>query len=414
MNFDKVVSRKTIGILLLAIAILGSVTVYDSLIMGGFQTSTLNVTQQAYGNPIIVQSNGQTYDASQIYAMANMSVVTVSGDAYQIIQTFYGPENVSGSVLGTGWVISYANSYYIITNFHVVDGMVNDTVTFADGNAYAAQVVGTDPYSDVAVVSAKSAPQSEFHPLQIGSSSSLRVGEPVMAIGSPYGLAGTITVGVVSQLGRSLQEDTLGGYAIAGTVQFSAPINPGNSGGPLLNSNGLVVGITTATATDNSGSSAQALGFAIPSDTIARELPSLIQTGTYTKHPYVGISVTDMNYQIAKAMGTGVTYGVLVQSTVTGGPADRAGLRAGTQTVIIDGQDTTVGGDVIVSLDGTKIVNYDAFSAYIETHTIPGQTIQVGIIRQGKQMVISMQLDARPPIQLLAFDNTQSTVSNNI
>jgi S1-C subfamily serine protease len=235
-----------------------------------------------------------------------------------------------------------------------------------------------------------------------------------MAIGSPYGLAGTITVGVVSQLGRSLQEDTLGGYAIAGTVQFSAPINPGNSGGPLLNSNGLVVGITTATATDNSGSSAQALGFAIPSDTIARELPSLIQTGTYTKHPYVGISVTDMNYQIAKAMGTGVTYGVLVQSTVTGGPADRAGLRAGTQTVIIDGQDTTVGGDVIVSLDGTKIVNYDAFSAYIETHTIPGQTIQVGIIRQGKQMVISLQLDARPPVQLLAFDNTQSTVSNNI
>jgi S1-C subfamily serine protease len=407
MNLEKVLSRKTIGISLLVIVILGSVTVYESLIMGGFQA--LSVTQQAYADPTSVQSNNQTFDAAQIYAMTNTSVVTVSGDAYEIAQTFYGPQNVSGSVLGTGWVISYANSYYIVTNFHVVNAMVNDTVTFSDGNAYVAQVVGTDPYSDVAVVSANSASESEFHPLQIGSSSSLRVGEPVMAIGSPYGLAGTITVGVVSQLGRSLQEDTLGGYAIADTVQFSAPINPGNSGGPLLNSNGLVVGITTA-----STSSGQGLGFAIPSDTITRELPYLIKNGVYNKHPYVGVSVTDMNYQIAEAMGTSVTYGVLVQSTVPGGPADRAGLRAGTQTVMVNGKRTTIGGDVIVSLDGTKIVNYDAFSAYLETHTVPGQTVQVGIIRGGKQMVISMQLYARRPIQLLAFDNTQSTTSNSI
>jgi S1-C subfamily serine protease len=413
MNFNKVVSRKTVGILMLVIAILGSVTIYETLLMGGMQTQTLNVTQQAYGNPVAVQYGNQTYDAVQIYALTNASVVTVSGDAYQVTQTFYGPENVSGSVLGTGWVVTYSNSYYIITNFHVVDGMVNDTVTFQDGNAYAAQVVGTDPYSDLAVVSVSSAPQSEFHPLQIGRSSSLRVGEPVMAIGSPYGLAGTITVGVVSQLGRSLQEDTLGGYAIADTVQFSAPINPGNSGGPLLNSNGLVVGITTATATDQQGGASQGLGFAIPSDTITRELPSLIQTGTYTKHPYVGVSVTDMSYQIAKAMGTSVTYGVLIQSTVSGGPAATAGLKAGSQTVTVDGQQTTIGGDIIVSLDGTKIVNYDAFSAYLETHTLPGQTVQVGIIRNSQQTTISMQLAARPPIQLLAYSG-QTTVTNNI
>ena len=152
------------------------------------------------------QDTGATLDPVQIYAMENSSVVTVSGDAYSVTQTFYGPMNVSGSVLGTGWVISYSNSYYIITNFHVVDGMTNDTVTFSNGDAYQAQVVGADPYSDLAVVSVKSAPQAEFHPIQLGASSYLKVGESVVAIGSPYGLSGTITVGVVSQVGRSLPE----------------------------------------------------------------------------------------------------------------------------------------------------------------------------------------------------------------
>ncbi|HUK51073.1 MAG TPA: PDZ domain-containing protein, partial [Terriglobales bacterium] len=198
------------------------------------------------------------------------------------------------------------------------------------------------------------------------------------------------------------------------TIQFSAPINPGNSGGPLLNPNGLVVGITTATATDNSGSSAQGLGFAIPSDTITRELPYLVKDGSYNKHPYVGVSLADMNYQLAQVTGSGVTWGVLVQSTVQGGPADQAGIRAGTQNVTVDGQQYTIGGDVIVSLDGTRIVNYDAFSAYLETHATPGQTLQVGIIRQGKQITLPIQLGTRPPIQLDQFNNNQQPTPNNI
>jgi S1-C subfamily serine protease len=415
MNSDKPVTRKTIALILLAITIVGALTVYNTtLLLGGVQSNNLGAAQQTYTTPIVVQSSNQTFNAVQIYAMTNMSVVTVSGDAYQVTNTFYGPQNVSGSVLGTGWVVSYSNSYYIVTNFHVVDGMTNDTVTFANGDAYPAQVVGTDPYSDLAVVSVKSAPQSEFHPLQLGVSSSLKVGEPVVAIGAPYGLAGTITVGVVSQLGRSLQEDTLGGYAIAGTIQFSAPINPGNSGGPLFNSNGLVVGITTASATDNSGSSAQALGFAIPSDTIARELPYLVKDGSYTGHPYVGVSVADMNYQLSRTMGTDVTYGVLIQSIVPGGPADKAGLRVGTQDVTVDGQQYTIGGDIIVSLNGNRIVNYDAFSAYLETHVAPGQTVQVGIIRQGKQMIVPVQLGTRPSLQLILTSTTQLGSFNNI
>jgi S1-C subfamily serine protease len=287
--------------------------------------------------------------------------------------------------------------------------MSNDTVTFSNGDAYLARVVGADPYSDLAVVSVKSAPQSEFHPIQLGVSSSLKVGESVVAIGSPYGLSGTITVGVVSQVGRTLQEDTLGGYSIPDTIQFSAPINPGNSGGPLLNTNGLVVGITTA-----STSGGQGLGFAIPSDTIARELPYLIHDGSYNKHPYVGVSLADMNYQLAQVTGSGVTWGVLVQSTVQGGPADHAGIKSGTRTVTVSGQDYMIGGDVIVSLDGTKVVNYDAFSAYLETHATSGQTLQVGIVRQGKQMTVPIQLGTRPSIQLVLYNNPQPATFNSI
>ena len=399
----KLNSKTTIRALLLFVVILGSVSAYQGIFLAASRNPNLILSQ------VYAQSSTGPLNPVQIYAMENASVVTVSGDAYQVTQTYYGPENVSGQVLGTGWVVNIANAYYIITNNHVVDGMVNDTVTFSNGDAYQAQVIGTDPYSDLAVVTVKSAPQSEFHPLQIGISSSLKVGEPVVAIGSPYGLAGTITVGVVSQLGRSLQEDTLGGFAIADTVQFSAPINPGNSGGPLINNNGLVVGITTAST--NGG---QGLGFAIPSDTITRELPSLIKNGNYNNHPYLGVSTADMSYQLAQATGSSVTYGVLIQDTIPGGPADKAGLKAGSRNVTVDGQQYTIGGDVIISLNGNRIVNYDAFSTYLERNVTPGQTLQVGIIRQGKPMTVQLQLGTRPSLQYIQTNNIQLTIYNNI
>jgi S1-C subfamily serine protease len=252
--------------------------------------------------------------------------------------------------------------------------------------------VGSDAYSDLALVSVNSS-SSEFHPLQLGVSSSLKVGESVVAIGSPYGLSGTITVGVVSQVGRTLQEDTLGGFAIADTIQFSAAINPGNSGGPLIDSNGTVVGITTAATIGSQG-----LGFAIPSDTISRELPFLVKDGKYDRHPYLGVQLVDMNYQLSQAMRTNVTWGVLIEDTVPGGPASKAGLRGGTQNVTIADQQYLLGGDIIISIDGNRIVNYDALSTYLERHVVPGQMIQVGIIRQGNRMVIPVEIGVRPPI----------------
>jgi S1-C subfamily serine protease len=340
------------------------------------------------GNP-----GAKGLDSAGIYAKSNRSVVTIQGVNLQITDTSSGPVVSPVSVYASGFVIQYSNSYYLVTNFHVVDALINTTVTFSNGDAYRGKVVGTDAYSDLAVVSTQANAQ-EFYPLKFASSSSLRVGDPVVAIGNPLGFAGTITYGIVSQLGRTIQyQSGSGGYPIANAIQFSAPVNPGNSGGPLLNADGNVVGITTAGIIG-----AEGLGFAISSDTIIRELPSLITSGSYDKHSYLGVRVEDMNYELSQLVGTNVTYGVLVASTVPGGPANNAGLRGGAKQVVIGGQNYTVGGDVIVSIDGNRIVNYDAFATYLERNTLPGQTIQIGIIRAGNFMTIDVTLGARPPI----------------
>ncbi|HKM51210.1 MAG TPA: trypsin-like peptidase domain-containing protein [Candidatus Bathyarchaeia archaeon] len=361
---SKVISsrnNRTISVLLLVIIILGSVALYYSPLLDGIRTKHI--------------------DPATIYANSSKGVVTVRGITD------------NSSVLGTGFVIYSAGSNYIVTNYHVVDGFVSPTVTFSDGNAYVARVVGSDGYSDLAIISVTS-PASEFHPLQLGSSSNLEIGETVVAIGNPYGLSNTITVGIVSQTGRSIQTGTLGNFAIANTIQFSAPVNPGNSGGPLINSDGMVIGITAASVT-----SGQGLSFAIPSDTISRELPSLIKNGKYDLHPYLGLQLVDMNYELSHAMNTNITSGVLIVSAVAGGPASNAGLRGGTQRVIIDRQRFIIGGDIITSLNGHKVVNYDSLSAYLEDNAVSGQTVKVGIIRQGAPLVVQVELGTRPPFQ---------------
>lgn len=280
-----------------------------------------------------------------------------------------------------------------MTNDHVAGSASNLTITFSDGDAYAAKLVGTDPYSDLAVLSVVNAPASEFHPLNVTISSNLEVGEPVVAIGNPFGLSGSMTFGIISQLGRTIQDSTAGNFPIADTMQFSALINPGNSGGPLLDASGMVIGITTAIV-----SGSQGVGFTISSDTIMKELPSLIVNGTYTQHSYLGISGTDMNFQLAKSMGSNVTYGVLVETVLSNRPAAKAGLRAGSQTVIIDGTQYLIGRDVIVSVNGTKITGNQALAAYLEEYTLPGQTISLGIVRNGTLKAVDVVLGTRPPV----------------
>jgi S1-C subfamily serine protease len=401
-NLQSLKSRRGLISALTAVAIVAVVGLLGSFLVIGNAAQTVTTTEvttipttvTTVGSSGTISSSSNTssglLNAEQIYAMANQSVVTVQGT--QVESSYFG--NEIDSVLGSGFVVTYSGSDYIVTNYHVVESTSNLTVTFADGDAYPANVIGSDPYSDLAIVTVPSAPSSEFVPLTLTNSSSLSVGDTVVAIGNPYGLTGSMTEGIISQLGRTIQDETAGNYSIANVIQFSAPINPGNSGGPLLNSNGQVVGITTATV-----SSSEGLGFAIPSDTIIEEIPSLITNGSYNLHSYLGISEVDMDYQLAQAAGSNVTYGVLIESVVPGGPAANAGLQGGSQTVVVNGEQYLIGGDIIISINGTRIIDSDSLGTYLEAHTVAGQSVSLGIIAPGdKYMTVNVTLGARPSI----------------
>ena len=212
----------------------------------------IDTLQKQLVQNITVYQNGT--DVSALYRTVKNSVVTIQG----VEASVFGYTTVQGS----GFVYNYTGRMVIVTNFHVINDVENVTVTFGDGNEYRAKVLGSDAYADLAVIETQKAPASEFTPLRIARSSALKVGDPVLAVGNPFGLTGSMTTGVVSQLGRTLSESTTGGFLIANVLQISVPINPGNSGGPLLNYVGSVVGITTAIVSNSQG-----VGFAIPSDT---------------------------------------------------------------------------------------------------------------------------------------------------
>ncbi|MCK5592839.1 trypsin-like peptidase domain-containing protein, partial [Candidatus Bathyarchaeota archaeon] len=264
-------------------------------------------------------------------------------------------------------------------------------VSFLDGNITDANRVGEDPYSDLAVI--KVNPDiTKLYPVVLGNSSELAVGEPVAAIGNPFGLSDTITAGIVSALGRDLEAP--GHYRIVDIIQVDAAINPGNSGGPLVNLEGQVVGVNTAII---SGSGTFAgVGFAIPSDTVRRELPDLIATGQY-KHPWVGITGIDVNLAIAQHIGLEKPQGFLVIDVIPDSPAEDADLKGGNQTVVIDGREIKIGGDVIVGIDGLNVRTLNDLVVYTERNKRPGDTVSFTIIRDGQEITKSLTLGERPP-----------------
>lgn len=320
-------------------------------------TGTQNIT---YQNIIIYQNETEL---ANIYESVRDSVVLIQGTTK------------SGEAQGSGFVYAYFGRNVIITNYHVVHGATSLSVTFSNGNGYPARVLGSDPYADLAVLSVD-ALETEFKPVEIVSSSTLRVGDPVIAIGNPYGLVGSLTTGVVSAVGRTItEEEYAGGFAIANIIQTSAPINPGNSGGPLLNAAGKVVGVTTAILSDSQG-----LGFAVPSNTILREISALVTTGTYRDHSYLGVTGQDMNYRIAQQIGASVTYGWRIASVVAGGPSDGK-LRVN---------------DIIIALNQTRIRNNDDLASYLAENTLPGQLLRITVVRGNSTIDVDVILGRRP------------------
>jgi S1-C subfamily serine protease len=327
------------------------------------QLSHLSGNQTLYNQTITVYQNETAL--ADMYRKTKDSVVLIRGNT------------ATGTVQGSGFLFNMTGSMVVITNNHVVDGTTSLSVTFSDGNGYSAVVNGTDPYADLAVLTVLGAAQAEFKPLIVINSSTLQVGDPVIAIGAPYGLVGSMTTGVVSALGRTITEDQYtGGFAIANIIQTSAPINPGNSGGPLLNFDGKVVGITAAIIENSQG-----LGFAVPSNTILREIAALLATGSYVGHSYLGVRGVDMDYFRAQDLGINVTYGWAISEIVSGGPAANAGVEVN---------------DVLVGINNFRIHSSDEMSSYLEEKTLPGQTITLNIVRDNSTLDLSLILGERP------------------
>lgn len=350
------------------------------------QVSNLQSAQNT-ANPNGTYMVGDNASLAPLYAEVKDSVVVIRGLTvqYDVFRRAYYSQ-----VQGSGFVYNFTGQMIVITNYHVVQNVLNVTVTFIDGNSYEASVLGSDPYADLAVLSTN-ASQTEYKPLEIVSSSTLEVGDAVIAVGGPYGLAGSMTSGIVSALGRTITDET-SSYPIANVIQMSAPINPGNSGGPLLNYQGQVVGITTAIVSDSQG-----VGFAIPASAILREIESLVTKGTYNQHPWLGASGTDMTYELAQTMNVNVTYGWLIAQVASGGPADEASLQGGTRQATVAGQTVTIGGDIIIAFSGTRITGTDELSTFLEERTLPGQTIDVTINRDGQTMTLQLTVGTRPP-----------------
>jgi len=333
-------------------------------------------------------ANGTVYlggSLNSLYESVKDSIVTVMGVVKESMG--YGYYSYS-EVLGSGFVVNLTGECLVVTNYHVIDGMINGSVTFTSGEACSFEVLGADEYSDLAILAVVGAPEGTLVPLEVASSSTVRVGDPVVAIGNPYGLQSTLTSGIVSQLNRAIQTETSGSHLIAGVIQITAPINPGNSGGPLLDAEGRVIGITSAIVSDS-----QNVGFAIPSDTLLKEIWDLVEHGSYS-HPYIGITGAAVDYLIAEAAGLDATYGVLVQTVTAGSPAEAAGLQGGTYTVTVAGTRYYAGGDLIVEVDGQRVRSMDDLTSYIELNAYLGTTVSLTVMRGGGTIEVQVTLGA--------------------
>jgi len=300
---------------------------------------------------------------------------------------------------GSGFVIDRQG--HILTNYHVVENVFNFEVVFSDGYRAVGELVGTDPDSDIAVLKA-AVPEVELAPLALGSSSEVKVGQSVVAIGNPYGLSGTMTVGIVSARGRLLDTmrtaTTGGNFSAADLIQTDAAINPGNSGGPLLNLQGEVIGINRAIRTNGDMSSGifnSGLGFVVPVDIVKRVVPYLIRDGHYD-YPYLGITSSE-EFTLPQLQALGLPpdmHGVYVITVPKGTPAEKAGLLGGTETTSFS--NLLAGGDLITTVNGHAILNYSDFLSYLVSNTSPGDVIDLVVLRGGKELQLKATLVARP------------------
>jgi S1-C subfamily serine protease len=383
-------------------ALLGGVVVaafgWIAIAAGWIQSeggSTTTVAAPLAAPIVDKSSDGGANVVNQIYKNDGGGVAFIESEIptqeSQSFSPFGEPESEGGgTATGSGFVIDTEG--HLLTNNHVVEGADRIQVKLGESDkTYTAKVVGTDPATDLAMLDVE-APAGELHPLRLGKSSEMEVGDPVVAIGNPFGLDRTVTSGIVSALQRQIEAPD--GFSITDVIQTDAAINPGNSGGPLINARGEVIGINSQIATGGGGNGNVGIGFAIPIDTVRAEIHQLETTGE-VDHAFIGISGGTITPDLAQAINLPVKEGVIVQSVVKGGPADKAGIEGGHTSATIDGAEVSLGGDIITEVDGRKVAGMDEIVELIN-EAKPGEELELTILRDGATKKATVTLGNRP------------------
>jgi S1-C subfamily serine protease len=353
----------------------------------GSPSSSAVVAPAALARPASSSTKGLT--VNQIYERDAQGVAFIKADVVQQSQSMFGlPQQQQTTATGSGFLID--DDGHIFTNAHVVQGAKNVEVQLGKGDSQSAEIVGTDPSSDIALLKVDNT--EGVDPLPLGESDSVQVGDPVVAIGNPFGLDRTVTSGIVSALQRQIQAPN--GFSINHVIQTDAAINPGNSGGPLINAAGEVIGINSQIATGGGGNGNVGIGFAIPIDTIRAEIQQL-ETKGEVEHAFLGITGGTVTPELAKAVNLPVTEGVIVQTVVKGSPADKAGLEAGHTSATIGGVEVRLGGDIITEANGKKVKSMEELVETIQDSK-PGDDLELTILRDGQEKTADVTLGTQP------------------
>ena len=378
----------------LVVAVVGLVAIGTGLVDAGDSTTTTTTTVAPSSSPetaLASDGTGKALTVNQIYTEDAPGVVyiTAEQDAQTSPVNPFG-QSQGGTATGSGFVID--NDGHILTNNHVVANSSNITVRVGgeDGQTFDADVVGTDPSTDIAVLKVNSG-ADQLQPLELGSSAGVKVGDPVVAIGNPFGLDRTATAGIVSAVQRQI--DAPNGFTITNAIQTDAPINPGNSGGPLIDSGGRVIGINSQIESAG-GQGNVGIGFAVPINTAREVAQQLIDDGK-VEHAYLGLSGADLTPEIADVLNLDVDGGALVQSVVPDSPADDAGIEAGDAEVTVGGQPVRAGGDVIVEVDGQSVESMTDVIAAVDAKQ-PGDEMDLTLLHGGNERTVSVELGERP------------------
>ncbi len=378
---------------LVASAVLGGVVAVGAVaLLGGLDSPTTVVTEtSAVQTPTLAPASGDAMTINEIYERAASGVVRINATDRSTSSGSTDPFGGQNSALGSGFVIDKTG--HIVTNYHVVRDAGEVTVSFSNRDTVKAEVVGTDASTDLAVLRVETAANA-LTPLPMGNSDVVRVGDPVVAIGNPFGLDRTVTSGIISALQRLITAPNR--FTIDHVIQTDAPINPGNSGGPLLNARGQVIGVNTQieTGTGTSATGNVGIGFAVPANTVKDVVAQILRTGR-VDHAYLGISGQAVTDDVADAYNLPVAAGVLVESVTSSSGADKAGLEGGKNQVVVAGETYVLGGDIIVAFDGKKISSIEELRDAISGKK-PGDKITLVIYRDANKTSVTVTLGRQP------------------